>query len=48
MSFDAFLIVMTLISVLSAVFFLLALAADILWPLIAQRRPRSQATYKRT
>ncbi len=47
MNFDALMIVLVIIAVLSSLFFFLAIAADILWPLIAHRRPRHQATYKR-
>lgn len=47
MNFDALMIVLVVIAVLSSLFFFLAIAADILWPLIAHRRPRHQATYKR-
>ena len=51
MSYDAFLLVLALIGVLSAVFFGLAIIADIAWPAIERawraRRPRAQATYRR-
>lgn len=45
MNFDALMIVLVIIAVLSSLFFFLAIAADILWPLIANRRPRRQARY---
>lgn len=47
MSYDAFMIVMLVIAVLSGLFFILALVADIVWPLIANRQPHRQATYRR-
>ncbi len=46
MTYDSLLIVLTIIAVLSAVFFILALMADIVWPLIASHKPRRQATYR--
>lgn len=47
MTFDALMIVLVIIAVLSSVFFFLAILADIVWPWLAQRQPRRQATYKR-
>ena len=46
MTYDSLLIVLTIIAVLSAVFFILAIASDILCPLIASHKPRRQATYR--
>lgn len=42
MSYDAFLIVLSLIGILSAVFFILAIISDIILPWFV---PRKQATY---
>lgn len=51
MSYDTFLTVLILIGALSGLFMLLAVLADLLWPLIEKlwrnRRPRAQATYRR-
>jgi hypothetical protein len=49
MSFDALMIVLAIIAVLSSVFFFLAILADIVWPLLESRpwRTRRQATYTR-
>ena len=47
MNFDALMIVLVIIAVLSSLFFFLAIASDILWPLFENRKPRRQATYKR-
>lgn len=49
MSYDAFLITLALIGALSAVFFFLAILADIVWPLVESRpwQVRRQATYRR-
>lgn len=46
-SFDALTVVLAIIAVLSSLFFIMAILADIVWPWIAQRRPSRQATYKR-
>jgi hypothetical protein len=47
MSYDSLLIVFALIGLLSAVFFVLGLASDVLWPLLEARtlRNKRQATY---
>lgn len=45
MNFDSLMIVLTVIAILSALFFFMALLADIVWPLIANRQPRRQARY---
>ena len=47
MNFDALMIVLIVIAILSSLFFVLAIASDILLPLIASHKPRHQATYKR-
>ena len=51
MSYDLFMALLVVIGVLSAVFFGLAIIADIAWPAIERawraRRPRPQATYRR-
>ena len=47
MNFDALMIVLVVIAILSSLFFIMALLADIVWPLIASHKPRRQATYKR-
>ena len=47
MNFDALMIVMVVIAILSSLFFVLALLADIVWPLIASHKPRRQATYRK-
>ncbi len=47
MNFDALFIVLVIIAVLSSLFLIMAILADIVWPLIANRQPRRQATYKR-
>lgn len=46
MSYDSLLVVLALIGILSAVFFILGLASDVIWPLIEGRKPRRQATYR--
>jgi hypothetical protein len=48
MSYDAFMVVMALIGALSALFFFLAILADIVWPLVESlpwRNQRRQAVY---
>ena len=50
MSYDSLLIVLGLIGILSAAFFILGLASDVLWPLFESRTlrpPKRQATYRR-
>lgn len=47
MTFDSLLMVLAIIAVLSSIFFVLAVVADIVWPLIANRQPHRQATYRR-
>lgn len=47
MTFDSLITVIGLIGILSAVFFVLGLASDVLWPLLEARtlRTKRQATY---
>lgn len=45
MTFDALLMVLAIIAGLSSLFFIMAVVADIVWPLLANRQPRRQATY---
>lgn len=49
MSYDAFLITLAMIGALSALFFFLALIADLAWPWLESRpwRVKRQATYRR-
>ena len=47
MNFDALMIVLVVIAILSSLFFIMVILADIVWPLIASHKPRRQATYKR-
>jgi hypothetical protein len=45
-SFDALTVVLAIIAVLSGLFFVLAILADIVLPLLAERKPRPQASYR--
>ena len=45
-SFDALTVVLAIIAVLSSLFFIMAILADIVLPLLAERKPRPQATYR--
>lgn len=49
MSYDSLLVVLAIIGALSALFFILGLASDVLWPLLESRtlRTKRQATYTR-
>ena len=46
MNFDALMIVLIVIAILSSLFFIMALLADIVWPWLEDRKPRRQATYR--
>lgn len=45
-SFDTLTVVLAIIAVLSGLFFVLAVLSDIVLPLLAERKPRPQATYR--
>lgn len=45
-SFDALTVVLAIIAVLSGLFFIMSLLSDIVLPLLAERKPRPQASYR--
>jgi hypothetical protein len=47
-SFDSFLTTMYVIAICAGVLFFLGLIAEIAWPWWEDRKPRAQATYRRS